>query len=363
MQRLFFTICTFAFTLVIIEGFARLFPLPTLESPSVGMQLQAHPSRIWSMTPGTQKQFGATVTIDGFGMRATEKSPDSEKWLILGDSSFFGHGLNDDGTLHHHLEQALKTEGAAIDVLCGATPGYSTLQTLDFMNEIGWNLKPSVLVIGNLWSDNNFDHFQDAEWMADLNQPRNQALQFMKQSHAFIQFIQLLRPELLDSSAPEANPHAKISWVRDPFANGKRRVPLPLYIETLSTLILEAESRNIAVLLIQPANRHRLDIVDVEVTWDPYFKGQSAIAKHFDVPIIDVAPTLRAFGLSKSDAFLDDMHPTSQANFWLAQSIVDKWKPLDNAIQAWIPRQNIVPEFTIDDRWSTMSTINRDTLP
>ena len=363
MKRLLFSILTLILTLLIIEGFARLFPLPKLESPSVGMQLQAHPSRIWSMTPGIQKQFGATVTIDALGMRATETTPDSHKWLILGDSSFFGHGLDDDGTLHHHLESALRAEGANIDVMCGATPGYSTVQSLDFMNEIGWDLKPSVLVIGNLWSDNNFDHFQDAQWMAELNQPKNRILRSCKQSHTFIQLTQMLRPELMQTSAPEANPHAKISWVRDPFANGKRRVPLPLYIETLSTLIIEAKSRNIAVLLIQPANQHRLDIVDVEVTWDPYFKSQSAIAQHFDVPIIDVAPTLRAFGLSKSDAFLDDMHPTSQANFWIAQSIVDEWKQLDNAPQTWIPKKNSVPDLTIEDRWSTMSTANRDTLP
>ena len=110
MKRIFFTIFSFVLTLVIIEGFSRLFPLPKLESPSVGMQLQAHPTRIWSMTPGTQKQFGATVTFDDLGMRDNERTVDSEKWLILGDSSFFGHGLDDDGTLHHHLEQALKTK-------------------------------------------------------------------------------------------------------------------------------------------------------------------------------------------------------------------------------------------------------------
>ena len=69
------------------------------------------------MRPGTQEQFGATVTIDAQGLRATETTPNSEKWLILGDSSFFGHGLDDDSTLHHHLENALRSEDADIDVL------------------------------------------------------------------------------------------------------------------------------------------------------------------------------------------------------------------------------------------------------
>ena len=362
MKRLLFITIPLLLTLSFIEGLARLFPLPKFERPSVGMQLQAHPTRIWSMTPGSQEQFGATVTIDELGMRATETASESDKWLILGDSSFFGHGLNDTETLHHHLETALRTEGDDIDVLCGATPGYSTLQSLDFMNEIGWSLKPSVLVIGNLWSDNNFDHFQDAEWMTELNRPQNRLVRSLGESHAFLHLTRILRPDVLTAGTPEANPHAKISWVRDPFANGKRRVPLPLYIETLSKLILEAKRRNIAVLLVQPANRHRLDIVDVEVTWDPYFKAQQAIAEHFNVPIIDVAPILRAFGLSKTQAFLDDMHPTSQANFWIAQSIVDEWKASNSTTETWHPERDSVPSLAIPDRWSTMSSANRDTL-
>ncbi len=357
MKRLFFTIYTFLLILLIIEGFARLFPLPKLESPSVGMQLQAHPSRIWSMTPGRQEQFGATITIDGLGMRATETTTHSQKWLVLGDSSFFGHGLNDTETLHHHLENALRNSGENIDVLCGATPGYSTLQSLDFMNDIGWSLNPSVLVIGNLWSDNNFDHFIDAEWMMELNSPRNRLLNLLKRSHLFLHFTRAIRPDLLNSKSPKANPHAKISWVRDPYANGHRRVPLPLYTDTLSQIIIEAKARGIGVLLIQPANKHRLDIVDVEVTWDPYFKAQEQVAEHFQVPILDVAPTLRAFGLTKQEAFLDDMHPTSQANFWIAQAILNQWSQSNNTA-SWIPSTTNTPNIDIPDRWSTM--VERD---
>ena len=354
MKRLLFITIPLLLTLSCIESIARLFPLPNVEPPSVGMQLQAHPTRIWSMTPGSQKQFGATVTIDERGMRATNTTAHSQKWIVLGDSSFFGHGLNGDETLHHHLETSLRNSGENIDVLCGATPGYSTLQSLDFMNDIGWELNPSVLVIGNLWSDNNFDHFTDAEWMAELNSPRNRLLHHLKRSHLFLHLTRALRPNLINESTPKASPHAKISWVRDPYANGHRRVPLPLYWKTLSHIIAQAESRNVAVLLIQPANKHRLDIVDVEVTWDPYFKAQEQVAEHFQVPILDVAPTLRAFGLSKQGAFLDDMHPTSEANFWIAQAILNQWSQ-SNTGASWIPSTSTLPSIDIPDRWSTMA--------
>ena len=315
------------------------------------------------MTPGTQEQFGAKVTIDRLGMRQTDIETKSEKWLVLGDSSFFGHGLQDTETLHHHLETALRNNGQTIDVLCGATPGYSTLQTLDFLTEIGWDLEPSVLIIGNLWSDNNFDHFQDAQWMEELQSPKNKLIRLVKHSALFIHLTKLFRPDVFNPAKPEASPHAKISWVRDPYAEGVRRVPLDLYIQTLSQIIIEAKQRNIEVILIQPANRHRLDIVDVEVTWDPYFEAQRSIAEHFAIPIIDVAPILRVFGLRKSDAFLDDMHPTSQANFWIAQTIGDLWNDQQNEQQTWLPTRNTPPQLSITDRWSSMSTANHDTLP
>ena len=136
-----------------------------------------------------------------------------------------------------------------------------------------------------------------------------------------------------------------------------------MYINALSTLILEAKSRNISTLIIQPANRHRLESEAVEYTWDPYFEAQRAIASHFKIPIIDVAPTLRAFGLDQKQAFIDNMHPTSQANFWVAQRILDEWKQKQESTQDWLPKAKVLPNLNIPDQWATMSTTNHDTLP
>lgn len=331
-----------------------MFPIAAPSTPKIGMQLQPHPSRIWSMRPGTQQQFGATVTIDKLGMRSTEVHPTSQRWLTLGDSSIFGHGLSDDGTLHQQLEEALRGSGFDIDVLCGATPGYSSLQTLDYLNEIGWNLKPDVIVLGNLWSDNNFDHFQDDVWMRTLQSPSNRIIRGLKHSALLMHASKILRPDLwtVDNDL-SANPHTKVSWIREPYAKGTRRVPLPLYIKTMSTILQESSKRNIEVIIMQPANRHRLDIVDVEVTWDPYFKAQTAIAEYYNVPTIDVAPILRAFGLSKSQAFLDQMHPTAEANYWIAQGILDLWKDRFVQNQTWLPTNAIAPSLEIPDQWTS----------
>ena len=133
---------------------------------------------------------------------------------------------------------------------------------------------------------------------------------------------------------------------------GTRRVPLTLYINTVSTILEEAAQRDIEVIILQPANRHRLDIVDVEVTWDPYFKAQTAVAEHYNIPTIDVAPILRAFGLSKSQAFLDQMHPTAEANYWIAQSILALWKDRVNENQNWLPTNTPHLHWKYD-RWTS----------
>lgn len=337
-----------------IEAIARQFPISPPPIPKIGMQLLPHPSRIWVMEPGTQSQFGAKVTIDDVGMRFTETTLGSQRWITLGDSSIFGHGLSDIDTLHHQLETAFRVAGFDIDVLCGATPGYSTLQTLDYLNEVGWSLNPDVIVLGNLWSDNNFDHFQDRVWMDTLQSPTNKILRGLKQSHLLLHLSKVLRPDLwtVDNST-RSNPHTKISWIREPYATGVRRVPLPQYIDTLSTIIKEAQRRSVEVLILQPANRHRLDIVDVEVTWDPYFTAQAQVAEYYGLPILDVAPTLRVFGLSKTQAFLDQMHPSAEANFWIAQSILDLWKNrVSNEVQ-WKPNNLPPPTLEIPDRWTS----------
>lgn len=249
---------------------------------------------------------------------------------------------------------ALRSEGYDIDVLCGATPGYSTLQTLDYLEDIGWGLDPDVLVLGNLWSDNNFDHFQDDVWMNTLQSPSNRMLRAIQNSAIFLHLSQRLRPDLWTvDTGLEASPHTKVSWIREPYATGVRRVPLDLYIHTLSVILEEARTRGIEVIILQPANRHRLDIVDVEVTWDPYFKAQTAVAEHYAVPTLDVAPILRVFGLSKTKAFLDQMHPTAEANHWIAQGILDLWKNEHPHEDAWLPNSKPPPLLEIPDRWTS----------
>ena len=283
----------------------------------VGMQLKPHKTRIWALEPGVQTQFGVKIRIDASGFRASSLSNYEDKWLVLGDSSFFGHGLRDQDTLHEQLQTALNQQGYDIHVMCGGVPGYSVLQTQRLMDEVGWKTDPQILLIGNLWSDNNFDHFVDQEWL-DALEP-NFFIHTLQKSHFFLLLSHTLRPM---KEQKKGDPHSKISWIKEPYQTGRRRVPLSVYATQLDRLIQAAATRGVGVLLLQPANRYRVDGSVSNATWDPYFLAQQKIAAHRNIPIFDVAAYLRVFGLSADDAFLDELHPTAKANALVAQGIV-----------------------------------------
>lgn len=318
----FLSICV---ALGITEIYLKLYwldPVQNERTPNVGIQMQAHPTRIWSLTPNSKMEnFGVQITVDTLGMReGIDVDKEKARIMILGDSSFFGHGVKREDTLHSQLAESLRTQGIPTDVQCGAVPGYSIIQSKIFMDEIGWDQKPTMLIIGNLWSDNNFDYFTDKEWIATLRSPFYLWKQKMSRS-AIWQFLQYSRNK---KEKQEVGTLARISWVKKPIEIPQRRVSLVDYATSLDLLIEEAGKKSVEVILIQPANRNRLHNKNSQEMWEPYFAVQRKIAHHRQIPIFDVAEILQAFSLSPDQAFLDEMHPTGKTNYWLAQSITNQ---------------------------------------
>ena len=248
------------------------------------------------------------------------------------------------------LQVQLKGQGHSVHVRCGGVPGYSILQTQRLMSEIGWEFQPKLLLIGNLWSDNNFDHFVDKDWLSAL-EPPSMVHQLLWESRVFGWLQYQLRPPKVGQ---KDDPHRKVSWIREPLAKGTRRVDVQTYMRTLDELVEEAGKRGVGVVLIQPANRYRVEGSVPNATWDPYFEAQRVVASHRGIPIFDAAAYLRVFGMSAQEAFLDELHPSGSANELLSQGLL-----LTLQASGWpesIPLPSIDAkrvEHTIADPWST----------
>jgi len=303
-------------------------PLDAMEMPDVseGTVMAPHPTRIWGLRPGSElEQFGALTPIDDDGLRSAPDTGAPLRVLTLGDSSIFGHALAHDDTLHAKIGAALAARGVRADVFCGGIPGYTTEQTLRLLDEVGWALQPDLLVVGNLWSDNSYDTFVDRVWLDTLDHRGARFEGTLRFSRAYAWARHTLNPP---PPPPEAgSEHVRVSWVRDPYETGRRRVPVNEYVENLEAILDAARARGVGALILAPANIHRLEGAAFpggrKAGWDIYFQANAAVAERRGAPRIDAVEVLHAAGLTEREAFVDSMHPTGRGNGLYAEAIAE----------------------------------------
>ena len=315
-----FSVATLCFFLLFLEGGARwLGPVtPGWQGTDSGTIIMVgHPTRLWGMGPGIRKNGETTATINVIGLREPlvdkDRPEGQERILVLGDSSFFGHGVEDEETMVVRLGELLRAKGLNVDTVNGAIPGYSTEQTRLMLEEVGWAFDPTVLVLGSLWSDNNFDHFQDQDLLLTR---QSFGTGFLRES-AMLRILAGWGDRLRGGYGAKV-----ITWTRkSEWPEGSiRRVSLKRYGENLDFLARSIYERGGGALFIAPANRDLVMDNETDTTsWDPYFNAQRAVAEHWGAPVVDMAVLFkdemkRNPSLGVDDLFLDEMHPTKFGN-------------------------------------------------
>ncbi len=279
-----------------------------------------HPTRLWGMGTGTRDNAGATAWMNEEGLRGPLPElprPDGrERIIVLGDSTFFGHGVADDATLPARLEGELRAAGVDVDVVNAAVPGYSTEQSLLLMAETGWALQPTLLLIGNLWSDNNVDGFRDADLLRTAAFYRDHPLRHSA-------FYRLLAAGI--DRVKGAESARLVTWTRDstwPEA-GTRRVPLDRYAANLDRLVHEAAEYGAGAAFIAPTNDGLVqERFRGTAGWDPYFDAQRQVADHHGQPVISALRALQADAKENGveGLFIDEMHPSARGHRLLGKA-------------------------------------------
>lgn len=114
----------------------------------------------WELKPNASDRFVAldfdtVVSINSLGLRGAEqsinKSKDTFRILVLGDSMTYGFGVENNETYSAILENLLNTEGVEKQVEvwnAGFTAGYSPDTFYLYLREKGMNFHPDLVLVG-----------------------------------------------------------------------------------------------------------------------------------------------------------------------------------------------------------------------
>lgn len=193
-----------------IAGVAPAYNSGTIAGWRTSSRLGSHEIR------GPQDQHGFTVTTNNDGLRTALSRERSARprVAILGDSTVFGWGVDDGGTVADGLELALNRRGVEVEVLNAGQPGYSTVQAAWLYRETVAAYAPDLLVMFVPLHDHNLVLVSDAELLRGGAGP-SAKLRVMMAQHSRI--YALLRGWVF--------PQAGRSFILPDMADGEPRVP------------------------------------------------------------------------------------------------------------------------------------------
>lgn len=133
------------------------------------------------------------INDDGFRGKPVAKEKGSAfRIAILGDSFVFGSGVNDDQTLSAQLEALLQARLPGAEVLNFGTPGYTTMQEVEWFMRYGRQFQPDVVVLALAVLDHTRPCYWSPFW-ADLG--RRSILIGTIQRFWYIHHVQTVNPE------------------------------------------------------------------------------------------------------------------------------------------------------------------------
>ena len=310
-RRLGFALVALLAGLAVLEGVARTLPEDAVQAR--GIVMPPHATRAWTLqTPeGPRPLYRATAD----GLRRPADAGDRGAPLVLttGDSSIFGDGIDDGETLHDRIQQGLLAVGLPARGATLAVPGYSTEQTLAVLDDVGWDMAPRALVVGNLWSDSNTERLRDRDLLAASSSLPGRAELFLARTAAFRQ----LRARI--NAARGLPARRKVTW---PVlaARGMRRVPLGDYAHNLAAILGEARRRGVGVVVLALANDEMLRGSAQAAPWTPYVDVQARTAEAFGVPLVRAVDVFA--GTPPTSVLRDNLHPNGSGQRMLAEAVV-----------------------------------------
>lgn len=269
------------------------------------------------------------------------KATNERRILTTGDSSVYGWGVPTGQTFQEVLEQRLNAHwpDTHFEVINLGVPGYSSEQSLRQLKEIGAAYAPDLLVVSNVFSDANFDHFQDVEALALAN-PEVAGVSAALQASRTYCAVYMGWQNRLGRRGQQANRvlmpglPRDARWVTNPERFGvDARVPLDRFKHNISAMVAWADSAGAGTLLAPLAQEWDVGRWSVQglpqptpdqaLPWTPYRAALLDIAQQNQLTHV---PFYSVFSKSQMPAhtlFSDAIHPTPQGAELMASALFE----------------------------------------
>jgi lysophospholipase L1-like esterase len=309
--------------LAVLEGGVRLIfgdtlrqaEEPPAQSSENASNLTGSPYLLWELEPGIRTMDGVPAKINRLGMRgadlAVPKPEGVRRVLVTGDSSNFGFRVPDEAVLVSVAVEALGGARAGIEGINASVPGYSTYQTINFLEMRAWDLEPDVVVIGNLSSDNNFDAFVDKELLASYSRFEDGWIGSLHDSLKISAVYRILDHKTRVTKGVDAA--KKVGWGLGTGSQiGKRRVEVNDFARNLDHMVRETRAHGAEAVFLLPAVSRDMDPdVTEPAAWELYRQVMREAALRLGVPILELPDLFKSSGYDAGELFLDEMHPTA----------------------------------------------------
>ena len=301
-----------------MEGLTRLLVQP--QPRQDGVTLPPDPDLLWRQPFGVRDTHGVQVRINALGMRGPElrpKKPNECRVVSLGDSSVFGFLVSEE-------ESYTSVACAAHECtpLLLASPGYSTVQSLVWLEQTGTVLEPDWIWIGNLWSDQSIVGFQDKDLVRDYSVFRRRwqwrLLSVLRQSVLFNQTRLFF---IGDSKRARRD----VAWQNDwnQSDQGLPRVPIKDYAENIAALVTLSQSLGAQVAFVGLSKQSELEGGHDDLA-NQYRSVLMRAAELANAPYIDAKTVWQHSGLSSEELFSDFLHPSAKGHQVLGEALAEQ---------------------------------------
>lgn len=343
-RKLAFAVAMMAALVVAFEAVARVLDVCACRPPTPAtgswQEMQADPRYLWRLTPNFEIQSPAgTTRINSLGLRDSfeprKKTSNERRILTTGDSSVYGWGVPAGMTYQERLEASLNQSFPAyrFEVINLGVPGYSTVQTLRLLEDVGWSYEPDLVIVSNVFSDCNIDTFQDERALAMVN-PEPSLLHASRTYCAlwnlYARWYSTANQErnrvLMPGVPRDTSVLEKVDMVVD-----LSRVPLARYVENLDAIRIGAAAHGAGILVAPLAQEWDIGrwtvpslakpTPDQVLPWHPYRAAMAEFATKHGLGLVSMPDAFKTTRQPTGRLFSDPVHPGPDGAAVMAEAL------------------------------------------